>query len=183
MSWTPTPARRAGSAPTRASTPGRRSSSRPTPSGATAGFTAPAPAAPLAAPAVAVLGDTTVGDVRTLHLRLTSPRGAYKLQAALDAPGEVVAATVDGRPFDLRDYDPARSGQLQLTYNAVPAAGVELAVTVRSAEPLRLIVSDTSHGLPAIPGMAIRPRPPGYMPALGMDLDPTVVTRSWWLAR
>jgi hypothetical protein len=147
------------------------------------GFVAPAPSVSLPAPAVAVLADTTAGDTRTLRLRLSSPRGAYKIQVMVDAPGEIVAAAVDDRPLDLREYDLAPAGRLSLTYNAVPASGLELALTVRSAAPLGLALRDTSHGLPTLPGVTIQPRPPETMPALGMDLDPTIVVSTWSLAR
>jgi hypothetical protein len=142
-------------------------------------YAAPAPVVALAPPEVAVVGDTVEAGVRTLRLRLVSPRGASELDTWLVAPGAIVAAAVDGRPLDMQSYPPAAEGRLLLTYAGVPPSGVELMVAVRSTEPLRVTVRDVSHGLPPVPGVAITPRPPSFMPALGFTMDPTLVRRTF----
>ena len=144
-----------------------------------AGFAAPAPAVPLAAPELTVLSDTIDGDVRTLQLRLSSPRGADEFQVSIAAPGEIVAAAVDGRPLDLREYNLAREGRLYLIYAGVQPAGAELMLAVRSPEPITIEVTETANGLPEVPGMAIQPRPADIMPALGFPRDPTIVRRTF----
>ena len=144
-----------------------------------AGFAAPAPAVPLAALEATVLSDTAGGDVRTLRLRLSSPRGADEFQVSVAASGEIVTAAVDGRPLDLSDYSLAREGRLYLTYAGVQPAGAELTLAVRSPGPITIDVAETTSGLPDLPGMTIRPRPADIMPALGFPRDPTIVRRTF----
>jgi hypothetical protein len=135
-------------------------------------YTVPAPLVDLPAPEVAVLSDTTAGDVRTLRLRLSSRRGTSEMTAAVEAPGEIVAAGVDGRPLDLADYSPAREGELNLIYADVPDGGWELTLAVRSSEPVSIEIEEATDGLP---GMTIQPRPAGTMPTLDYPRDPTLV--------
>jgi hypothetical protein len=128
---------------------------------------------------VAVLGDSTEGDVRTLRLRLTSPRGTSEMTTVVTTPGEVVGAAVDGRPVSLDDYAPAREGEFALVYANVPAGGWELDLVLRSAGPVTIEVEEATDGLPHAPGMAIAPRPADTMPSMLYPRDATVITRTF----
>lgn len=142
-------------------------------------FTAPVPAVALAAPEVTVLDDTTAGDVRTLRLRLTSPRGTSEMATAVESPGEIVAATVNGREVDLSDYAVAREGELTLIYANVTDSGWEMTVSVRSADPVTVRLEEVMRDLPDVPGMDVPPRPADTMPSPVFPRDPTIVTRTF----
>ncbi|HMM41244.1 MAG TPA: M28 family peptidase [Thermomicrobiales bacterium] len=142
-------------------------------------FTAPAPAVSLAAPEITVLDDTTTGDIRTLRLRLTSPRGTSEMATAVDVPGEIVSATVNGHEVDLGDYAPAREGELTLIYANVTDGGWELTVAVRSTDPLTVRLEEITRGLPEAPSMDVPPRPADTMPSPVFPRDPTIVMRTF----
>lgn len=147
--------------------------------GTTPAFTAPAAAVSLAAPEVTVLDDTTEADVRTLRLRLASPRGTSEMATAVTARGEIVAATVNGRLVDLADYTPARDGELNLIYANVTDAGWELTLSVRSTDPVTVRLEEVTNGLPDVPGFTVPPRPADTMPSPLFPRDPTIVTRTF----
>jgi hypothetical protein len=144
-------------------------------------FTAAAPAVEIPAPVVAVEGDTLSDGVRTLALRLSSPRNAAEMRVRIDAPGEIVSATLDGRPLDLKEYDEARDGLLQFSYINIPEDGFELTLAVRSADPrpggTRITVEDSATDLPEIPGVTVEPRPADMMPAPLYRRDATEVVK------
>jgi hypothetical protein len=149
---------------------------------------ATAPALDLPAPRLAVLEDTTAGDVRTLRLRLTSPRGAYAAHADLTLPGDLVAATVAGRevtiatgPTNDNYAVPAGARRLPLMVHNLPAEGIEVVLAVQGTGPIAVTLQDFSNGLPEVPGMAVTPRPPQYMPAPYDFRDPTVVRTAFEL--
>ncbi|MEZ4570174.1 MAG: M28 family peptidase [Thermomicrobiales bacterium] len=128
-------------------------------------FTAEAPTVDVAAPTVTVENDATDGGLRSLDLRITSPRGAPEMRVRVDAPGEIVSATLDGRELDLSDYQLAEEGTLQFGYTNTPAGGIKLTITVRSTDPVTITAQDSSTGFPEIPGATIEPRPADTMPA------------------
>jgi hypothetical protein len=143
-------------------------------------WTSPAPAVKLAAPQVAVVGDTRKGETRTLVLRLQSPRGATDLEILVRAAGgPVVSAAVDGKPLDLRQYPSAGDGVLRLIYTGLAANGYELTLVVRTSQPVTIAVADTSDGLPAVHGVAIQARPSDTMAGPGDWNDPTIVKRTF----
>jgi len=73
-------------------------------------------------------------DVRTLVLRVRSPRGATDLDVLVRASGLITSAAVDGKTLDLRDYPSARDGVLRMSYNGIKLAGIELALAVHGAD-------------------------------------------------
>ncbi len=147
--------------------------------GTLSAFVAPAPLATLAPPEVTVINDMTDGDLRTLTLNITSPENARISVADIDAPGEVVAVAVDGRPLDLSGLDWARDGEFPIIYRNVPTAGWELTLTIRSTEPVVVTIEETKDGLPDVPGFTIEPRPADTMAAPSYAYDPTTVIRSF----
>jgi hypothetical protein len=138
-------------------------------------FTAPAPIAALAGPDVTVVSDTVTDGLRTMQFLLRSPDGARMMAVDVAVPGEVVALAIDGRPADLAQLDWARDGEFPIIYQNVPDTGWELTLTVRSTEPVTLVVEETANGLPEIPGLTIAPRPADMMPAPWHAVDPTIV--------
>jgi hypothetical protein len=55
----------------------------------------------LAAPTATLLSDTLSGGMRTLRVQVASPRHAAYATVLVEAQGEIVAASLDGHPFDL----------------------------------------------------------------------------------
>jgi hypothetical protein len=141
-------------------------------------FAAPTAAVPLEPAAVRVVADETAYGVRTLTFRITSPRGVPDLQVAITAPGEILTATLDGRTLDLGEYAPAGDGELWFGYAGVDTDGIELTMTIQSTAPVTVALTETSYGLPEIPGLAVRPRSDAQMPAAGFPPDATVVRRA-----
>jgi hypothetical protein len=147
-------------------------------------FSAPAPTVALAPPSVTLTSDALSNGVRTLGVQVASPRHAEDASVQVEAQGEIVAATVDGKPFDLSLLPESAPHRLQFTYYALPEKGFELQLSIRSAAPVRITVQDVSNGLPTIPGMTIQPRPAYLMPALIPTWrDPTMVSKSFMFAR
>jgi hypothetical protein len=135
-----------------------------------AGWRAPAPVVPLAAPRLEPSGRASAGDFTVLRLRLASRRGADAAAVRMRAD-RLIAARVEGRPV------PVDAGELRLPYVGLPAAGVELVLRLRGHGALRATVRDYTQGLPR--ELNVPPRPPDTMPAaLSLRADPTVVVAS-----
>jgi hypothetical protein len=141
---------------------------------------APAPAAPLPAPGVAVVEDATSGDIRSTRLRVTSARGAQSLTVYLGPETEVVRAWVGGREVDLKALPPsgARS-PWSVQYWGLPAEGFELRLETRAGRPLSLTVVDSTEGLPRLEGFTYRPRPEDTIPAPFPFSDATLVNKTY----
>jgi hypothetical protein len=112
-----------------------------------------------------------------------SPRHAIYAYVQVEAQGEIVAATLDGKPFDLSGFSQSARQQLKFKYSAPPDKGFELTLSIRSAAPVKITVQDISNGLPTIAGMTIKPRPAYLMPAPGDWQDPTIVIKSFTFTR
>jgi hypothetical protein len=137
---------------------------------------ASAPAVALASPRVRVLADSTASGVRTLRLRLTSPRGAPVAHLDLELPGDLIAASVDGQTIKIGTDHPVR--RLPLTAYNLGATGMTVALSVRSSAAITGTLTDYSNGLPHLSRMSVTERPAAYMPAPFDFRDPTAVTRS-----
>ena len=142
-------------------------------------FSAPTTAVAIETVEVAMVSDAAEDGVRTVTFRITSPRGAPELQAEIIAGGEILTATMDGRALDLSEYAPARDGAFRFGYSGIDADGIELTMTVQSAEALELSITETTYGLPEIPGLIVRPRSDDQMPAAGFPPDATVVRKTF----
>lgn len=140
-----------------------------------------APIAPLDAPNIELLDDKSNNDVRTLHLRLTSPRRANILTLFLDSNVKVLRATVNGKLID-SDNTPALNSFTNnwvLRYYGPPAEGVYVNVEVKTSEPLKVRLLDLSYGLPQLPGAPATERPDYMIPASMTSNHSTLVTRSF----
>jgi hypothetical protein len=133
---------------------------------------APAPAAALPPPSLTVDSQEQAGDVRTLRLRLASPRRAGRLHLLAGPGTRIVAAS-------LGDAPPAAIEGNEVLISGLPAEGIALSVQVRASGPARFTLVDRSTGLPDLPGLP--PRPATVMSApVGDDLSgyPTLVRAS-----
>jgi hypothetical protein len=146
-------------------------------------FQAKAPSVALAAPTATLLGDTLSGGMRTLRVQVASPRHAAYATVLVETQGEIVAASLDGYPFDVSGLSQSARQRLEFSYYGLPDQGFQLTLQVASAAPVKITVQDLSNGLPSIPGMTIRLRPADLMPAPRDWLDPTVVVKSFTFAR
>jgi hypothetical protein len=133
-----------------------------------------APAVELEAPEAQVLGDQVSGGVRTLQLRLSSPRGAPIMYLDVAPRAAVRAAVIDGQRIVVPE---AEQDLWCLTHRTVPPAGIEITLEVDPAQPLTLQVSDNSRDLPDIPGAMFQPRPDDMVPFPNFDYG-TVVART-----
>jgi hypothetical protein len=111
-------------------------------------WTGPAQAATLTAPQVTLVSEQTVGQDRTLRLRVVPQRDV-----------RLVYLTIDGRNIMVQGKAfPSRDNHLALLFHAPPPEGLELTVTVDAASKVRVEAMDGSDGLNALPGF--KPRPP-----------------------
>lgn len=116
--------------------------------------------------------DTTAGDRRTLHVRVTPQRPARLVYLALtDAP--VLAATFEGREVPADEL----TDGLSVVFHAPPADGVDVTLVLGSSDPARLTVLDGSDGLDGLPGFA--PRPAGVGIAGSHTSEMAVVARTY----
>lgn len=142
---------------------------------------ATAPIAQLDAPNVELLDDKSNNDVRTLHLRLTSPRRANVMTLFLDSKVKVLRATVNGKLIDSENTPALNSftNNWVLRYYGPPAEGVYVNVDVQTSEPLRVRLLDLSYGLPQLPGAPATDRPDYMIPASMSSNHSTLVSKSF----
>ncbi|MFL6286061.1 MAG: M20/M25/M40 family metallo-hydrolase [Pyrinomonadaceae bacterium] len=137
-----------------------------------------APAVELKSDELEVLGDETKDGVRTLKMRVASPRGARVVSLYVDPGAEVLAATVGGQRVE---YKQTGDGKLwwELTYAAFPREGAEVTLETKASGPLQVKVVSQSDGLPGAAQAAFQSRPPYSIPA--RNSDTTNVTRTFTL--
>jgi len=105
----------------------------------------PAPVARLAAPEMSVVEDKSVAGVRTIKLRLSSPRQAGVVAVYIDSSAQVLNASVNNTTITA---EPSERWGLQI--DGFPKEGVELQMQVKASEPLQLRLVDQSFGLPPV---------------------------------
>ena len=130
-----------------------------------------APLMELAPPEAVLLDEARKDQMRTLRIRIRSPRHAARFSL------EASAAQIDGIRLNGHAVDGAvlggrvvsrlalRSANERITwkmlYAAPPGDALEAAFDVPADEPFHLTVADISDGLPHIPGHLFAPRPAG----------------------
>ena len=131
---------------------------------------ASAPSIPLPRDEYAVVADQVVNGLRTIHLRLRSPRKPSLLNVYVENSVEIASATINGRRFD---YDPPAPGRAAsgwgFTGMNLPD-GVDLVLETRSNNTLQMNLVSYTDGLPNVPGMVVKPRPQNLVPAINSDL-------------
>jgi hypothetical protein len=136
-----------------------------------------APAAALLPPQAKLLEDSVAGDTRRLHLHITSPRHARALHMTV-LQAEVLEGSVNARPLGKpSDSRWNRTGIWGFDYYNLPAEGIDVLLRVQGAGTVKLIVADSSIGLPAMPGVSLPPRTIDSMPQ--HSGDDTRVKRSF----
>ncbi len=125
------------------------------------------------------MDDTTTADVRTLRLRVTSPRQPWATSITAQADSGIRAVTVAGHRVDLGSEPMEQRTTWSLNYVALPAEGVELTLELAPGAPITLMISDIVHGLPELPGTTIQPRPATMMPAPIDVSDATLVSTTF----
>jgi hypothetical protein len=127
----------------------------------------------LDAPNAAFIRDTLINGARRVVLRVTGPRGANSVvMRASGAP--VLTASIDGRVIDTTRFR-YRSPVWVMQYWAVPDTGAIVALSIPAGATIDFELISRTSGIPAIPGVVIRPRPPHVVP-FG-DGDVSVVYR------
>jgi hypothetical protein len=135
-----------------------------------------APITELATPGIEKLQDTINGDVRTLRLRITSPRHARTVEVEVENP--VLSGWVNGRKLGQPEESRwNKNGKWEFGYANFPLEGVELKLETKAGGQVKLTVVDRSSGLPTIPGVSFAPRPADSMPQ--HSGDQTMVRRTF----
>ena len=139
-----------------------------------------APALSLAPPSVVMLEDRREGGLRTLRLRVTSPRRAPGLSIFWKQELELKALAVNGKRTEEENVETARApgSYRRLSYHGIPEEGIELSFEVRSSDPIDLKIEEWSYGLPEIPGRLYTRRPDYIIAAPTLYSDCTVITKS-----
>ena len=136
-----------------------------------------APSITLPPPQAELLEDSSDGDTRTLHLRITTPRHARTLHVGL-TQAEVFSASVNGhdlgKPSEARWRQP---GHWNFDYANPPAEGIDVQIRVQASGPVTIVLVDRSSGLPTITGANFPQRPSDSMPI--HSGDQTMVRRSF----
>jgi hypothetical protein len=137
------------------------------PIGSSVYLKAQAPLMELPAPDILMLDNTTSNGIRTLHMRVTSPRQASVVSLQLDSEAEIRGVIINGKRVAQGDQAQTapRSKQWGLRYYGFPKEGIDLTLEVAGDLPVKLIAVDQSYGLPEIPGAPYSPRPDYLIPA------------------
>lgn len=134
-----------------------------------------ASATQLPSPQASVTADHTENSVRTLSLRITSPRRAPVIAIYTAPDTEVIDAAVDGnRAFRESAGPPMKNWGLQ--FYALPAEGIEVTLKLHDGKPFKMLVVDRSYGLPEA---AAKPRPENTIPTPYGVSDVTLVSKSF----
>ncbi len=136
----------------------------------------PAPTIALVPPQAEMLEDTTSGDIRTMRLRITSPRHARSVD--LQAENAVLSGWVNGHKLGQPEESRwNKKGKWAFGYANFPEEGVELKLQTKAGEQVKLAIVDRSIGLPTIAGANFTPRPADSMPQ--HSGDQTMVRRAF----
>jgi hypothetical protein len=145
-------------------------------------FLSSAPTLPLPPPQAELVDTSVNDDIRTLRLRVSSPRRAPVI--SISAPdAKIIDCKINGHslgsPAEARwnssqkwavDFSNASSSGSEGT-------GIELELRVHGTGPLKLVLVDRSSGVPAVSGKKVPPRPPDSMPVQWGDS--TMIRRSF----
>jgi hypothetical protein len=130
-----------------------------------------APLAQLPIPELSVVDDKSVDGVRTLKMRLSSPRQAGMMFVYVDSDTEILSAAVNDKVVN----DEPR-GQWGLQIDGFPKQGVELRIQLKESQPLKIRLIDQSNGLPPVNAAAkVQPAIPSEKP------DVTMLAKSFLL--
>jgi hypothetical protein len=140
-----------------------------------------APAVPLAPPSITMLDESAKDGLRSLRLRITSPRQAAVMSIYLDSAADVQSFSVNGRRIEEKSTPASKdpSNHWSLRYHAAETDGIELAMEIKTLQRVKLRVVDQSYGLPSLPEKPLTPRPSGLIPSFYPFTDSTLVSKSF----
>jgi hypothetical protein len=140
-----------------------------------------APALSLAPPAAVVLDDRRTDGLRTLRLRITSPRRSAGLSVSWNRELQLGSLAVNGKRVGEENVETGRNPVVyrRFSYYGLPEEGVELSLEVRTSGPVDLKIEDWSYGLPETPGGPYVNRPAHIIAAPILYSDCTIVTKSF----
>ncbi len=121
-----------------------------------------APPAPLPAPQLVLLDDSSSGNERMLRLRIKSERQPETLWISV-RNATIIRATVDGKKLPSKMIDPDEK-LWGFYYAAPPSQGIELKLSFDAGEKPQITLTDQTLGLPEITGFHARPRTQDLMP-------------------
>lgn len=119
-----------------------------------------------------VLDDNVRDGVRTLRLKLLSPRRARIMSLFIDPQTEVLSATVDGKRIDTASAPNQSNSEnwWELTYRAVPSQGFDLILETKQTAQIKVKLTSQSDGLPEVPNATFQARPAHIIPAANSDV-------------
>ena len=123
-------------------------------------------AAPLpqsSSPEISVVDDKSADGIRTLKMRVFSPRQAGIVALYLDSSAQVLNASVNNTPVT---EEPKDHWGMQI--DGVPKQGVEVQMQVKATEQLKLRLVDQTIGLPPVNGVSNAQPVPSANPDLTM---------------
>jgi hypothetical protein len=133
-------------------------------------------ALPLAAPELTMVSDNSGNGVRSVVVRVASKRQAPVMTVYIDSDADVQSFAVNGRKVESVS---AGARTWNLRYQGLPNEGIELAMNLKTQQPLKVTVVDQSYGLPTLPDKAPIPRPAGLIPSTYTFNDSTLVGKSF----
>ena len=127
---------------------------------------AAAPAYGLPKPALTLLSDVTIGDRRTVRVRVRSGRGAAVLSLLVHTIVGNLSASVDGHELGGRDTTLLDGSAVRWSFDfyAPPQEGVVVTLDFAAGPRVLLRAVDFTYGLPAGAAGRYPPRPAGMLP-------------------
>lgn len=123
----------------------------------------------LAGPKATLIGDTLLSGIRRVVLRVTAPPGTTAL--VMRASGaKVLTSSIDGRVVDTTRYRHRKSDWV-MEYWAVPEGGATIALSIPAGGRLDFDLAARRPGIPPVPGVTMRPRPPYVVPSQTGDVS------------
>jgi hypothetical protein len=119
-----------------------------------------------------VLDDIVNDGIRTLRLKLISPRKARIMSVFVDPQTEVLSATVGGKRIETAGAANQSNPEnwWELTYRAVPKEGFDLTLETKQLAQIKVKLTSQSDGLPEIPNARFQARPAHLIPAANSDV-------------
>jgi hypothetical protein len=122
-----------------------------------------APLPQMGPPEISIVEDKSSEGIRTLKMRVYSPRQAGVVAIYLDSSAQVLNASVNNT---LITDEPKDRWGMQI--DGVPRQGVEVQMQVKATEQLKLRLVDQTFGLPAVNGVSNTQAVPSANPDLTM---------------
>jgi hypothetical protein len=132
-----------------------------------------APVIPVPPPNIDKLEESAANGVRTLRLRVTSPRQAPIVMVFISSGAEFEVTTFNGQQLVKRPRK-----QWGTSYYGFPPEGFEITLETQSTEPLNLKVVDITYELPNLTGKPIAPRPSNMIASRPYS-DSTLISKSF----